>query len=85
MIAGGLAQQAARRAGFDPRDVILSASHTHAGRVREDFMSGVRSGVNRTPRLSTLLTYPHVATMSCHICLPVNAAVIRPRPGRSVE
>jgi hypothetical protein len=61
------------------------ASHTHAGRVREDFMSGVRSGVNRTPRLSTLLTYPHVATMSCHICLPVNAAVIRPRPGRSVE
>jgi len=31
MIAGGLAAQAARRAGFDPRDVILSASHTHAG------------------------------------------------------
>jgi neutral ceramidase len=31
MIAGGLAVQAARRAGFDPRDVILSASHTHAG------------------------------------------------------
>jgi protein-disulfide isomerase len=25
------------------------ASHTHAGRVREDFMSGVRSGVNGTP------------------------------------
>jgi neutral ceramidase len=31
MIAGGLAVQAAQRAGFDPRDVILSASHTHAG------------------------------------------------------
>jgi neutral ceramidase len=31
MIAGGMAEQAARRAGFDPRDVILSASHTHAG------------------------------------------------------
>jgi neutral ceramidase len=31
MISGGLAEQAARRAGFDPRDVILSASHTHAG------------------------------------------------------
>jgi neutral ceramidase len=31
MIAGGLAAQAARRAGFDPRDVILLASHTHAG------------------------------------------------------
>ena len=31
MIAGGLADQAARRAGFDPHDVILSASHTHAG------------------------------------------------------
>ena len=31
MIAGGLAAQAARHAGFDPRDVILSASHTHAG------------------------------------------------------
>jgi hypothetical protein len=31
MISGGLAAQAARRAGFDPRHVILSASHTHAG------------------------------------------------------
>jgi neutral ceramidase len=31
MIAGGLAEQAARRAGFEPHDVILSASHTHAG------------------------------------------------------
>ncbi len=31
MIAGGLAEQAARRAGFDPRDVIVSASHTPAG------------------------------------------------------
>ncbi len=25
------------------------ANHTHAGKVREDFMSGVRSGVNGTP------------------------------------
>jgi protein-disulfide isomerase len=25
------------------------AQHVHAGRVREDFMSGVRSGVNGTP------------------------------------
>jgi protein-disulfide isomerase len=25
------------------------SAHTHAARVREDFMSGVRSGVNRTP------------------------------------
>ena len=24
-------------------------THTHAGRVREDFISGVRSGVNGTP------------------------------------
>ena len=31
MIAGGLLRQAARRAGVDPRDLILSASHTHAG------------------------------------------------------
>jgi neutral ceramidase len=31
MISGGMADQAARRAGLDPRDVILSASHTHAG------------------------------------------------------
>ena len=23
--------------------------HTHAGRIREDFLSGVRSGVNGTP------------------------------------
>ena len=25
------------------------ASHTHAGRVRDDFVSGIRSGVNGTP------------------------------------
>src|SRR5207244_11464407 len=25
------------------------AQHVHAGRVKEDFMSGVRSGVNGTP------------------------------------
>ena len=25
------------------------AKHVHAGRVREDFMSGIRSGVNGTP------------------------------------
>jgi neutral ceramidase len=31
MVAGGLVQQAARMAGFDPRDTIVSASHTHAG------------------------------------------------------
>jgi neutral ceramidase len=31
MISGGLVVQAARRAGFDPRHVIVSASHTHAG------------------------------------------------------
>jgi neutral ceramidase len=31
MIPGGLVVQAARRAGFDPREVIVSASHTHAG------------------------------------------------------
>ncbi len=31
MISGGLVVQAARRAGFDPRDLIVSASHTHAG------------------------------------------------------
>jgi neutral ceramidase len=31
MISGGMVAQAARRAGFDPRDVIVSASHTHAG------------------------------------------------------
>ena len=31
MVSGGLVVQAARRAGFEPRDVIVSASHTHAG------------------------------------------------------
>jgi neutral ceramidase len=31
MISGGTVVQAARRAGFDPRDLIVSASHTHAG------------------------------------------------------
>jgi protein-disulfide isomerase len=25
------------------------AKHIHAGRIREDFMSGIRSGVNGTP------------------------------------
>ncbi|MGA9155025.1 MAG: DsbA family protein [Candidatus Nitrosopolaris sp.] len=25
------------------------SSHVHAGRIREDFLSGVRSGVNGTP------------------------------------
>jgi protein-disulfide isomerase len=34
-----------------PRAVIVSAltDHTHASRVRQDFLSGVRSGVNGTP------------------------------------
>jgi len=31
MVSGGLVVQAARRAGFDPRELIVSASHTHAG------------------------------------------------------
>jgi neutral ceramidase len=31
MISGGLVVHAARRAGFDPRELIVSASHTHAG------------------------------------------------------
>jgi neutral ceramidase len=31
MISGGMVVHAARRAGFDPRDLIVSASHTHAG------------------------------------------------------
>jgi len=31
MVSGGLVVQAARRAGFDSREVIVSASHTHAG------------------------------------------------------
>jgi neutral ceramidase len=31
MVPGGAVVQATRRAGFDPRDVIVSASHTHAG------------------------------------------------------
>lgn len=28
---------------------IDMSSHVHAGRIREDFLSGVRSGVNGTP------------------------------------
>ena len=43
------------------------------------------SGRGAPTRLSTVLTYPHVATLSCRICLQVNAAVIWPRPRRSVE
>ena len=40
----------ARRLGLDvPRFQRELADHVHAARVREDFMSGVRSGVNGTP------------------------------------
>jgi hypothetical protein len=31
MVAGGMVQQAARAAGFDEREVIVQATHTHAG------------------------------------------------------
>ncbi|HEU0023729.1 MAG TPA: neutral/alkaline non-lysosomal ceramidase N-terminal domain-containing protein [Thermoleophilaceae bacterium] len=31
MVSGGLVQQAARRAGFDATEVIVQATHTHAG------------------------------------------------------
>ena len=40
----------ARMLGLDvPRFVSEMAEHVHEPRVREDFMSGVRSGVNGTP------------------------------------
>jgi protein-disulfide isomerase len=40
----------AEQAGLDvERFDSELAEHAHAGRVREDFMSGVRSGVNGTP------------------------------------
>ncbi len=40
----------AARIGLDPRRIAADLeSHVHAARVREDFMSGVRSGVNGTP------------------------------------
>jgi protein-disulfide isomerase len=40
----------ARRIGITgPKFSTALANHTFAGRVREDFMSGVRSGVNGTP------------------------------------
>jgi protein-disulfide isomerase len=40
----------ARTLGLDlPRFVSEVAEHVHEPRVREDFMSGVRSGVNGTP------------------------------------
>jgi protein-disulfide isomerase len=42
--------QYAERLGLDlPRCERELAAHTYAGRVREDFLSGVRSGVNGTP------------------------------------
>jgi predicted DsbA family dithiol-disulfide isomerase len=42
--------QYAKDLGLDERRVQDDlASHTHARRVREDFLSGVRSGVNGTP------------------------------------
>lgn len=38
--------------GLDPRPFYLSlTSHCHAARVREDFVGGIRSGVNGTPSL----------------------------------
>jgi len=40
----------AEQAGLDLRQFDTElAEHVHAARVREDFMSGVRSGVNGTP------------------------------------
>lgn len=40
----------ARRLGLDETRLQRELSeHTHASRVREDFMSGIRSGVNGTP------------------------------------
>jgi protein-disulfide isomerase len=40
----------AEGAGVDPSVVIDAlARHNHAARIRQDFMSGVRSGVNGTP------------------------------------
>jgi len=40
----------AERIGIDPDEFAVSLqSHEHANRVREDFASGVRSGVNGTP------------------------------------
>jgi protein-disulfide isomerase len=40
----------AEQAGLDVRQFDSElAEHVHAARVREDFMSGVRSGVNGTP------------------------------------
>jgi len=41
----------ARQLGLDADRVRRElAEHTHAARVREDFLSGVRSGVSGTPR-----------------------------------
>jgi protein-disulfide isomerase len=40
----------AAQAGIDPAAITGAlAAHTYAPRVRADFMSGVRSGVNGTP------------------------------------
>jgi protein-disulfide isomerase len=40
----------AARLGLDARRTAAElAAHAHAARVREDFLSGVRSGVNGTP------------------------------------
>jgi protein-disulfide isomerase len=40
----------ARAVGLDPEAVAIElAQHVHQPKVREDFMSGVRSGVNGTP------------------------------------
>ena len=40
----------AEQIGLDPRQAAAELlTHTYASRVREDFLSGVRSGVNGTP------------------------------------
>jgi protein-disulfide isomerase len=40
----------AEQVGMDPRWAATAfLAHTHASRVQEDFLSGVRSGVNGTP------------------------------------
>jgi len=37
------------RSGWTSPGARALSEHTHAERVREDFMSGIRSGVNGTP------------------------------------
>ena len=64
MVAGGMVQQAARAAGFDEREVIVQATHTHAGPTGfSNFLFKDRAfATPQAPRAEALVPDPRLYT-----------------------